>query len=89
MDIGLPKANGLEAARRIHDLVPLAKIVFLTVETDVDVMEEAFRVGGWAYVLKQQADTDLLAALAAVLQGRQFVSSGLDGDFTAKRNPAD
>jgi DNA-binding NarL/FixJ family response regulator len=69
MDIGLPNMHGLEAARRIHDLVPSAKIIFLTAQTDVDVMEEALRVGGWAYVLKQQAGTDLLAAVAAALQG--------------------
>jgi DNA-binding NarL/FixJ family response regulator len=86
MDIGLPNMDGLEAARRIQGLVPSAKIIFLTVETDVDVMEEAFRVGGCAYVLKQRSETDLLAAVAAVLQGRQFVSSGLDGDVTPTRN---
>jgi CheY-like chemotaxis protein len=80
MDIGLPNLNGLEAARRIHDLNPSAKIVFLTQETDIDVVEEAFSLGACGYVLKQQVETELRPALAAVLQGRRFVSSGLPVD---------
>jgi DNA-binding NarL/FixJ family response regulator len=77
MDIGLPKLNGLEAGRQICDLVPSAKIVFLTQEADVDVVREAFSCGAWGYVLKQEAYSDLLAALSSVLQGVRFVSKGL------------
>ena len=77
LDIGLPKLNGLEAGRQIRDLVPSAKIVFLTQESDVDVVREAFSLGAWGYVLKQDAESDLLAALASVLHGERFVSSGL------------
>lgn len=77
MDIGLPKLNGLEAARRILGLDPSAKIVFLTQETDIHVVREAFSLGACGYVLKQQVETELLPALAAVLEGRRFVSRGL------------
>lgn len=72
LDIGLPKLNGLEAARRILELVPSAKIIFLTQEGDVDVAKEAFSLGARGYVLKEYAQTDLLAAVAAVLQGNGF-----------------
>ena len=41
MDIGLPKLNGLDAARRIRDVLPSAKIVFLTQVADVDVVKVA------------------------------------------------
>ena len=77
MDLGLPRLNGLEAARRIRSLVPSSKIIFLTEETDVDVVKEALNLGSTAYVVKKQAPTQLLPALAAVLQGKPFVSSGL------------
>ena len=76
MDIGLPKLNGLEAARRIHELVPSSKIVFLTQETDIDVVREALSLGAAGYIIKQRAGTDLIAGLAAIFEGRQFVSDG-------------
>jgi len=85
MDIGLPKLNGLEAARRIRELVPAAKIVFLTQETDADVVQEAFELGAAGYVAKQKTRSDLLPALAAILEGGRFVSDGLaDGRFAPK-----
>jgi CheY-like chemotaxis protein len=79
MDIGLPTVNGLEAARRIRELAPASKIVFLTQETSPDVIGEAIRLGAEGYVFKQRARTDLLRGLAAVLEGKQFISDGLVG----------
>ena len=52
LDIGLPKLNGVEAARRILKVAPRSKIVFLTQETATDIVHEAFRVGACGYVLK-------------------------------------
>ena len=83
MDIGLPKLGGLEAARRIRKLVPSSKIIFLTQETSADIVKEAFNLGAWGYIIKQQAGTELLAAVAAILQGKRFVSKGLDHDGLA------
>src|SRR5262249_28612527 len=80
MDIGLPKLNGLEAARRILELRPFSKIVFLTQETSVEVVKEALSLGAWGYVVKQQAGSDLFAALAAIDRGKRFISSGVPTD---------
>jgi DNA-binding NarL/FixJ family response regulator len=77
MDLGLPRLNGLEAARRIRKLAPSSRIIFLTQETDVEVVKEALSLGSTAYVAKKQAPAQLLPALAAVLQGKPFVSTGL------------
>lgn len=76
MDIGLPGLNGIEAARRILTLVPGSKIIFLTQESSPEVIEEAISLGAWGYVLKIQAEADLLAAVDAVLQGKQFFNDG-------------
>jgi DNA-binding NarL/FixJ family response regulator len=77
MDIGLPKLNGLDAARLICSLFRSTKVVFVTQENDVDIAKEAFRLGAWGYILKQGTGTELVEALSAILQGRRFLSSGL------------
>ena len=74
MDIGLPGLNGIEAGRRIRKLLPNAKIIFLTQESAEDVIQEALRLGALGYVVKTRAGSDLLPAVEAVLQGKQYVS---------------
>ena len=84
LDIGLPKLNGIEAARQIRKLVPNSKILFLTQESSDDVVHEAFSLGARGYVVKIQAGNELLAAVETVLRGEQFVSKGLAAqEFTA------
>ena len=46
LDVGLPRLNGLEAARQISGLVPSAKILFLSLESSARVMQEATQSGG-------------------------------------------
>src|SRR5258708_6711654 len=79
LDIGLPKLNGIEAARQIRQLSPNSKIVFLTTDDSLDVAQEALSTGAKGYVYKARARIDLLPAIEAVLRGEQFVSSGLKG----------
>jgi len=74
LDIGLPGLNGIEAGRQIRKLVPDAKIIFLTQESSDDVVRAALELGALGYVVKTQAGSDLLAAVDAVLQGKQYVS---------------
>jgi DNA-binding NarL/FixJ family response regulator len=84
LDIGLPTLNGIEAARRIRNLSPESKIIFLSQESSADAVHEALGLGAHGYVVKVHAGSELLAAVEAVLQGNQFVSSGLSGHwFTA------
>jgi DNA-binding NarL/FixJ family response regulator len=74
LDIGLPKLNGIEAARRIRKLAPDSKIIFLTQESSADLVETALSLGARGYVVKQEAERDLLAAVETVMLGRTFVS---------------
>jgi DNA-binding NarL/FixJ family response regulator len=75
LDIGLPKLNWIEAARRIQQIAPSARILFFSEDCCVDVVREAFRVGGRGYVVKSDANDDLSAALEAVTPNKQFVGS--------------
>jgi DNA-binding NarL/FixJ family response regulator len=77
LDVGLPKLNGIEAARQIRRLVPRAKIIFVSSDSDPDVVRAAFRAGGLGYVLKADAGGSLLVGMETVLLGKQFVSPSL------------
>jgi DNA-binding NarL/FixJ family response regulator len=79
LDIGLPTLNGIEAARRIRELSPKSKILFLSENRSWDIAEEALRVGGSGYVVKMDAPSELLPAIRAVLEGKRFVSARLAG----------
>ena len=79
LDIGLPKLNGIEAARRIRQLSPSSKVLFLSLNNSPDVVQAALGTGGLGYVHKTDARSELLPAVDAVLRGKQYVSSSLKG----------
>ena len=74
LDIGLPGINGIEAARQIGKVARKARIVFLTQESSPEVVQEAFDLGAWAYIIKARARSELLPALEAVSRGERFVN---------------
>ncbi len=82
LDVGLPKINGIEAARRIRKVAPKSKILFLSQEIDVDVAHAAL-IYGHGYVLKSDANNELFAAIEVVMHGEKFVSLRLAPDFFA------
>jgi DNA-binding NarL/FixJ family response regulator len=77
LDIGLPKLDGIESARHIRKIAPESKILFLSQELDPDVARAALSAGGHGYVVKSDADSELLAAVEAVMLGKNFVSPRL------------
>ena len=77
LDIGLPTLNGIEAARRIRTLSAEPKILFVSQESSWDVVQEALTSGGLGYVVKTHAGSELLAAVEALCQGREYIGSGI------------
>jgi DNA-binding NarL/FixJ family response regulator len=75
LDIGLPTLNGFDAARLIRRLAPDSRILFVSQEFSPPAVQEARSLGASGYVLKTRLASDLLLAVAAVLQGKTFVSS--------------
>jgi len=84
LDIGLPTLNGIDAARRIRKVAPHSKILFVSQESSTDVAQEALDLGALGYVVKAHAGRELLVAVEAVRQGRQFVSAGFAGHVSAE-----
>jgi DNA-binding NarL/FixJ family response regulator len=76
LDIGLPKLNGIETARQIRKLAPNSTIL-LSANDDLEIAGKALDVGGSGYVVKSHAESDLLRAVQAAIQGKRFVSSSL------------
>jgi DNA-binding NarL/FixJ family response regulator len=77
LDIGLPRLNGIEAARQIRILSPNSKILFVSQESSADIVQAALDTGAEGYVVKADAGRELVAALDAVLRGQTFVSKSL------------
>ncbi len=79
LDIGLPRLDGIQAGGRIRKVAPRTKIVFVTMEHDPDIVEAAWRVGAWGYVLKTDAARELIPAIHSVVRYEKFLSRSLDG----------
>jgi DNA-binding NarL/FixJ family response regulator len=77
LEVGLPRLNGIEAARQISQVAPNSKIVFLSSHYGAELVREALKIGRGAYILKADAPFDLLRGLGAVIQDKEFVSSSL------------
>ena len=87
LDISMPEMNGIEVARELRKRHSKAKIVFLTVHEDSDILATCLAAGGLGYVVKLLMDSDLIPAMNEALAGRVFVSrlSDPQGTPPAKR----
>lgn len=79
LDIGLPTLNGIKAGRRIREVSPNSKILFLSEQNSPDIAEAALEAGGAGYVVKSDAGRELLAAVTAVREGKRYISNRLVG----------
>ena len=71
-DIDMPRQSGLDMARALRRMNSPVKVVFLTVYKDEDIFNAAMDLGARAYVLKENAADDIVAALQKVSQGEIF-----------------
>jgi DNA-binding NarL/FixJ family response regulator len=75
LDISMPVLNGLDAARLILKAAPGTRVLVLTAYHTDEMIEKALLAGVRGYVLKSDADADLVAAVKALMQGRTFFTS--------------
>ncbi|MGH9614768.1 MAG: response regulator [Bryobacteraceae bacterium] len=81
LDIGLPKLNGIEAARQIRIVSPNSKVLFVSQENSSDVIEECLRTGD-GYLAKVNVGKELANAIDRVLRSARFISQSNSSNST-------
>jgi DNA-binding NarL/FixJ family response regulator len=93
VDVGMPLMNGLEAGLRLKEMMPSAKIIFLTMNDDPDLAVNAMRSGASGYLLKRSAAAELIHAIHLALKGKSYVTPqiarGMEKAFINNPNPKD
>ncbi len=74
LDVTMPGLNGIEVTHRLHDQHPEIRVIILSMHTDRQFVVEALRAGARAYVLKENAYSDLSKAITTVMRGSVFLS---------------
>lgn len=74
VDVSMPLLNGLDAGQQAKELLPSVKVIFLTMNHDVDLAAEAFRRGASGYLLKTCAASELAVSVRDVLRGKSYLS---------------
>ena len=80
MDVSMPGLNGLEATRVILEAQPGIKILLLTLHQSVEILRSAFRAGAQGYLLKSEAEQELLRALNMITGEQIYISPKVDTD---------
>jgi DNA-binding NarL/FixJ family response regulator len=78
LDVGMPRMTGLQAAREIRSHLPGARVLMLSMHDDEHYLFEALKAGASGYVLKREADQDLVGAIRAVGGGDAFLTNAAE-----------
>jgi DNA-binding NarL/FixJ family response regulator len=78
MDLSMPGLNGIEATRAIRKAQPGVKIVLLTLHESAELVRSAFRAGARGYLLKTDAEQELVKALTVVTGQGTYISPRID-----------
>ena len=77
LDVGLPKLDGIKAARQIASCSPGSHIIYISANRELEIVEACLQAGGRGYVLKSDLENDFWPAVEAALRGDTFLSSSV------------
>ncbi|HEX7959178.1 MAG TPA: response regulator transcription factor [Terriglobales bacterium] len=72
LDIGMPEMNGVVATVRIREVAPHARVLVLTMHNGAELIQSCLEAGAQGYVLKSDAERDLISAVQAVVQHKTY-----------------
>jgi DNA-binding NarL/FixJ family response regulator len=78
LDVAMPRLTGLQATREIKALSPGTDVLILSMHDDERYLFEALKAGASGYVLKHEADHDLVGAARAVHRGESFLTNAAE-----------
>jgi DNA-binding NarL/FixJ family response regulator len=78
LDVAMPKLTGLQVARELHLQAPAIKVLILSMHDDERYLFDALKAGASGYVLKSEADHDLVDAVRAVERGESFLTNAAE-----------
>ncbi len=78
LDVGMPRMTGLQAAREIRSHLPSSRVLILSMHDDEHYLFEALEAGASGYVLKREADHDLVGAIRAVARDEPFLTNAAE-----------
>jgi DNA-binding NarL/FixJ family response regulator len=74
VDIGMPSLNGLDAGRRLKQANPRVKLIYLTMNNNIEYAREALQAGASAFILKNSKSSELLHAIRDALKGVSYMA---------------
>lgn len=88
MDVSMPNCNGMEASQKIKQILPLTKIILLTMHEDLFLQKEGRKIGVSGYILKKSADKELIDAIRTVHSGQSYFNIQVDTEKTSSTDIA-
>lgn len=82
LDISMPNLRGVEATKEIKMILPDVKVLILTMHKEKEYVYHAISAGAKGYLLKEDADTELFAAVEKIRQGSSYISPLLSDELT-------
>jgi RNA polymerase sigma factor (sigma-70 family) len=74
LDIAMPRLNGVDATRQIVRRLPNIRVLIVSMYSDEVFISQALQAGAHGFLLKDSADTDLVRAVADLVNGKSFFS---------------
>jgi two-component system response regulator NreC len=83
MDVVMPGKSGIEGLPALLQAAPEARVLVLSMQDDPHYVREAFDAGASGYILKEAADTEVVAAVRLVAAGEQYLHPALGARLVA------
>ncbi len=88
LDISMPDLGGIEATRRLKEILPNVRVLILTVHEDESLLQEAIQAGASGYIIKRAVESELIDAIRAVLRGDLYIHPAMTRALLKEMSPS-